>query len=342
MVIAMNRNLEDIAKIAGVSKSTVSRVINNNPHVRHSTRQRVQDTIRASDYRPNKAARALVTQQTGILSIVVPQALSETFTDPYFPALVQNISVTANQYNYAIMLWVGNNAEAADRYCERILNHGFFDGVIVASAVDDDPLLHRLVVSDVPYVLIGPAQQGVCCNVDVDNRAASRDAVKHLLHFGYLRVGTITGPLTTGAARDRLQGYRDAFQEVGTVVNDALIVNGNFDEASGYSCMNTLIKRGIDAVFCASDMMASGALRALLEAQLRVPEDIALIGFDDMPFAATTTPPMTTVHQPIDELGRSATKLLISLIEGTPVQSTHIMLTAHLIIRSTCGAVQIA
>ena len=153
----MNYGLQHIAKIAGVSKSTVSRVINNQPNVSENTRQRVLEAIQASGYRPNEAARALVTHQTRVLSIVIPAALSATFTDPYFPALVQSISLAANEHNYAIMLWVGNSAEEAERYSDRILNNGFFDGVIIASAVDDDPLLKRLVQTGLPHVLIGPA-----------------------------------------------------------------------------------------------------------------------------------------------------------------------------------------
>jgi LacI family transcriptional regulator len=337
----MNYGLEDIAKIAGVSKSTVSRVINNQPNVSVRTRQKVLEVIRASDYHPNTAARALVTRHTGILSIVIPAALSATFSDPYFPALVQSISVAANENNYATMLWVGNNAEEEDRYCDRILSNGLFDGIIVASAVDDDPLLRRLAVGRLPHVLIGPPQQGVQNYVDVDNRAAACEAVTHLVKLGCKRIGTVAGPLHTGAARMRLAGYRDALEQGGLSSDENLIVSGNFEEPSGYNATKLLIERGVDAVFCASDMMALGALRALLDAGLHVPDDVALVGFDDMPFAATTHPPLTTVHQPIADLGRRAVQLLLSLIEGE-AQQRQLVLSAHLIIRNTCGAAKIA
>lgn len=338
----MISSLEHIAKIAGVSKSTVSRVINSHPNVSERTRQRVLDAIRTSGYRPNRAARALVTRQTRVISLVIPIALSATFTDPYFPALIQSITLAANERNYAIMLWVGNSSEEEDRYTERILNNGLFDGIIVASAVDDDPLLKRITPSKFLHVLIGPPQQQVENYVDVDNCSAACAAVTHLIQLGLKRIGTITGPLNTGAARDRLTGYRTALEQGGVAVDEALIVSGNFDEASGYTAMKCLIEYHVDAVFCASDMIASGALRALLDAGLHVPDDVAVVGFDDMPFAATTNPPLTTVHQPIDELGRRAAELLISLIEGEPVPSKHVMLTAHLIVRSSCGAAKIA
>ncbi len=337
----MNYGLEDIAKIAGVSKSTVSRVINNQPNVSARTRQKVLEVIRASDYHPNTAARALVTRHTGILSIVIPAALSATFSDPYFPALVQSISLAANENNYATMLWVGNNAEEEDRYCDRILSNGLFDGIIMASAVDDDPLLRRLVVSNLPHVLIGPAQQGVQTYVDVDNRTAACEAVTHLVKLGCKRIGTVSGPLHMGAARDRLAGYRDALEQGGLPLDENLITSSNFDEVSGFNTTRLLIPHQIDALFCGSDMIALGALRALLDAGLRVPDDVALVGFDDMPFAATTHPPLTTVHQPIAELGRQAVQLLLRLIRGEPEQRA-LVLSAHLIIRNTCGAFKIA
>jgi len=208
--------------------------------------------------------------------------------------------------------------------------------------VDDDPLLRRIVPSKYPHVLVGPPQQGVELSVDVENRSAACEAVTHLVRLGFKRIGIITGPLNTGAARNRLEGYRDALLNDRRPADATLVVSGSFDESSGYTAMNTLIERRVDAVFCSSDMIAAGAMRALLDSGLRVPDDVAVIGFDDMPFAATTNPPLTTVHQPIDQLGRTAAELLISLIEGEPVQTQHVVLQAHLVIRSTCGAAKIA
>ena len=338
----MKLGLEYIGKIAGVSKSTVSRVINNHPNVSRDTRERVLEVIRVSNYRPNKAAQALVTQQTRVLSVFTPQAAASTFTDLYFPALIQSIILAANQHNFAIMLWLGNSVEEEERYCERILNHGLFDGVIVASVVDNDPLVARLLQSVMPYILIGPPLHGAAFFADVDNCSGAKEAVEHLLRFGYKQIGTITGPISMGAARNRLQGYLDALTQAGIPIDERLIAAGNFDKASGYDAMTLLIKRGVDAVFCASDMMALGAMNAAHAVGWRIPEDVALVGFDDMLFAETLRPPLTTVHQHINELGMKATELLIRLIEGEPLQVTQVMLTAHLIVRSSCGAAKIA
>lgn len=137
----MTQNLEDIARLAGVSRSTVSRVINNHPNVSAATREKVLKIINERQFRPNVAARALVTQRTRVLSVVIPQLLAATFTDPYFPTLLQSITLRANQHDYALMLWVGNSTEEEQRFCDRILNNTLFDGIIIASAVDGDPLV---------------------------------------------------------------------------------------------------------------------------------------------------------------------------------------------------------
>lgn len=334
----MKQGLEQIAKMAGVSKSTVSRVVNNQPNVNEKTRQRVMEIIRDANFRPNKAARALVTQHTRVLSIVIPQPLAATFTDPYFPRLLQSISAKANQRDYAIMLWIGDNAEEEGRFSDRILNNSFFDGVLIASAVDDDPLLGRLVGAGFPYIIIGPPQPGVPHYVDVDNVRGARDAVRHLINLRYRRIGTITGVLNMGAARNRLRGYEDALTEAGMPVDPALILPGDYSETKSYEAMRHLIALGVDAVFCASDVMALGAMRAINDAGLQVGGDIGVVGFDDMPFSATLQPGLTTIHQPIDELGDRATDILIRMIEGQSIPSDHVFLPAHLIVRQSCGA----
>ncbi len=332
----MSNSLEDIARIVGVSKSTVSRVVNNHPNVSRHTRERVLAAIREHNFYPNTAARALVTQRTHVLSVIIPQALSSTFTDPYFPALIQSISVTASQHDYAIMLWIGNTEEEEERFLSRIISNRFSDGVLVASAIDGDPLIRTLTATEIPFVLIGPPQSGIKYWVDVDNQTGARAAVEHLIALGYRRIGTITGPLNMGAARHRLQGYRDALQNAQIPIDEQLIAFGNFDEASGYRAMRQLLNCGVDAVFAASDTMALGALRAAAEAELCVPDDIAIVGHDDLPFAATTTPPLTTVHQPVADLGRSAAEMLIRLVEGTLGENHTMVLTAHLVIRGSC------
>src|SRR5258707_9583481 len=150
----MKQNLEDIAALAGVSRSTVSRVINNHPAVSDRTRQKVMRVIQEQNFQPNLAARALVTQQTRVLSIVIPGTVAETFADPYFPTLIQGAAATPNQHDYAVTLWIGDDAEQEERFCQRILNNSLFDGILSASVVDNDPLIGQLAQSRFPLVLI--------------------------------------------------------------------------------------------------------------------------------------------------------------------------------------------
>ncbi len=335
----MGQSLEDIAKLAGVSRSTVSRVINNHPSVSPRTRQKVMRIIRERHYRPNLAARALVTQHTQVISLVIPQDVIGAFTDPYFPTLMQGIMIQANEHDYAVMLWIGSNIEEEERFFQHVLGNSLFDGAILASAVEKDPLIPWLAESGYPFILIGPPQLGDLNFIDIDNVQGAQLAVTHLTRLGRRRIGTITGPMNMGASLDRLKGYRQALEHACIPLDETLVVTGNFNESSGYAAMNTLLQRQVDAVFAASDMMAVGALRAIAEAGLCVPQQISLIGFDDLPMAAVTNPPLTTIHQPIRELGTLAAQALINLLEGKVKQPYQLVLPAELVIRGTCGAI---
>lgn len=334
----MSQNLEDIARLAGVSRSTVSRVINHHPSVSEITRAHVLKVIEAAGFRPNLAARALVTQRVGVISVVIPQSLVATFTDPYFPLLLREITMEASRHDYAVMLWVGDGKEEEERFCERILRKGLFDGVIVTSAVDGDPLAVELQRAGFPSVLIGPPYVDEIPSIDVDNRTAGREATEHLIGLGHQRIGCITGPLTMGAAQNRLQGYKDALAFHDLPIDSSLIFEGQYDEQSGYDGLMALHRQDLTAMFANSDVMAQGVLRAANALGLRVPEDLALVGYDDMPFAATTTPPLTTIHQPIDQLAQIATQKLIALLNETPLEDTVSVLSSHLVVRESCGA----
>jgi len=337
----MSQSLEDIARLAGVSRSTVSRVINNHPNVKERTRRKVMQVIEEQRFRPNLAARALVTQQTRILSLVIPRSIADTFADPYFPTLIQGVIHKANQCDYATMLWMGSSDEEESRFYQRVLGNSLCDGIIVSSAVIDDPLIPRLAESGFPFVVIGPPPLDGLNSIDIDNTRAAQIATAHLIRLGYQRIGTITGPLNTGPGQDRLKGYRQALERAGRSVNNDWIVEGNFLELSGYLGMQALLQQRVDAVFAASDVMATGAMRAIFERGLRVPDDIAIVGFDDTPFAATMTPRLTTINQPIRELGVMAAQVLIDLLSGTLKPPYKLTLPAQLVVRDTCGATRL-
>lgn len=328
----------EIAKQSGVSRSTVSRVINDDPNVNAMTRQRVRSVMQKLNFQPNAAARGLAAGRTRILGLVIPMAVGALFSDPYFPQLIQGIAAASNQYDYSTMLWLAE-PEYERKTIQQIVSASMIDGVIVASALTDDALIEAVRLRHIPFVLIGrhPVHNDITY-VDVDNRNSSRDAVLHLLRLGYKRVATITGPLNMIGGMDRLAGYKDALKARGLASDPQLIVVGDFTEQSGYNAMQELLPQTPDAVFVASDTMALGAIRALREAGKRVPNDVALVGYDDMPFAARAEPPLTTVRQPIHRAGFVAAETLMELIREHDGAPRRVILPTELVIRESCGA----
>src|SRR3972149_5963027 len=211
----MKFNLEDVAKRSGVSRSTVSRVINNEPNVKEATRERVQGIIRLLNYHPNVAARGLAAGRTRILGLVIPMGVSALFTDPYFPLLIQGVSAACNTHDHSVMLWLAD-PEYERRTIRQIMHGGLIDGAIVASMLMDDPVVQALAEGDLPFILIGrhPTNPRVSY-VDADNFDSARKMVAHLLRLGRSRVATITGPQNMIAGADRLAGYSAALHDRG-------------------------------------------------------------------------------------------------------------------------------
>lgn len=326
--------LEEVARHSGVSRSTVSRVINNDPHVSEETRQKVLQAIAELDYHPNAVARSLAAGHTQIIGLVIPTAVAMLFSDPYFPRLIQGVAAACNASDYSVMLWIGE-PEYERRTIHRHLNSGLLDGIIVASAVRDDPVVSALHQSGLPFVMVGRPEDPTISYVDVDNVHGAREAVLHLLRQGYRRIATITGPLNTAAALDRLEGYRMALQSRGIAVDEALIAEGDFTEEGGALAVQQLLPHRPDALFCASDTMAQGAMRTIRAAGLRIPQEMAIVGYDDMPFAPNLEPPLTTVRQPIERMGQEAVALLLDLLAHPDDGPHHLVLPTELIIRAS-------
>ena len=331
--------LEDIAKQAGVSRATVSRVVNNDPRVNEELRQRVMDVVNRTGYHPNLAARALASQHSQMIGLVLSRFSSAHFKDPYHPRLVHGIVQACNQYDYTLSLILISSAKDEEKLIPRITHRGLFDGILLQSDPASESLIERLTNANVPLVVIGrPPRRFNVSYIDIDNVVAGYNATSHLLRLGYRRVGTITGPLSTTMGADRLEGYRKAMIEHGQAIDESLIVEGDFTDMGGYYSMKQMLPARPDAVFAAADIMAIGAIRAIREAGLHIPKDIALVGFDDLPLATIPEPHLTTIRQPIPEVGFSAFEILLDLINNGLTPPRRVILDTELVVRDSCGA----
>jgi len=332
--------LEDVAKQAGVSRSTVSRVVNNLPNVREEVRARVLGVIGKTGYHPNAAARTLASQRSWVIGLVLPHSVSFFFTDPYYPHLTKGIAQACNQYNYTLALFLVGTKEDEEKIFPRVTHRGLLDGVIVqAGHHGDQQIIGHLVDAKMPLVVAGrPFRSDNVSYIDIDNVNASYNAISHLIRLGYRRIGTITGPANSTVGIDRREGYLKALTERGANVDETLMVEGDFTETGGYYAMQKLLPAKPDAIFAASDIMAIGAMRATREAGLKIPDNVAFIGFDDFPIATLSDIQLTTVRQPVIQFGISAVELLIELIENGIQPPRHIIMDTELVIRDSCGA----
>lgn len=333
--------LDEIAKRAGVSRTTASRVINNLPNVRAEVRGRVQRVIAETGYRPHPVARSLASQQSHVIGLVLPRRTEALFNDPYFPQLTQGIAQACNDYDYTLALFLMQTEADEQKFYPRISHKGLLDGIVIQVGQIGDNLIARLLESDVPTVIAGrPLNQPDANYVDVDNVAGAYTAVMHLLQLGHKRIGTIAGELCTTAALDRYTGYCQALQAHDLPVDETLVSEGFFTEIGGYEAMQRLLPHKPDAIFSASDAMSLGALRAIHEAGLTVPHDIALVSFDDLPPATIARPQLTTVHQPVHAFGVKAVEMLLDVIKNGPTPPRQIIMETKLIIRESCGGVR--
>ena len=343
--------LEQVAALAGVSRATVSRVVNGSPKVSPVVRAQVERAVAKLGYVPNRAARSLVTRRADSVALVVSEPHARFFSEPFFAGMVRGVSAALAETGVQLLLLIAQGPPDRGRL-ERYVVGGHVDGVLLASLHGDDPLPGTLERAGVPAVLVGrPAGRGgpgtpggppvnraaPASYVDADNRGGARKAVDHLVSRGRRRIATITGPLDMGVGLDRLDGYRDGLAAAGLAGAGDLVETGDFTDEGGAAAMDRLLGRPgppVDAVFAASDLMAAGALRALRAAGRRVPDDVAVVGFEDSAVARYAQPPLTTVRQPIEEMGRQATRLLLARVAGGP-SGMHLILDVDLVVRAS-------
>ena len=330
--------LEDVARLAGVHRSTVSRVVNDSPNVSPEVRKRVQKIIQSTGYHPNAAARSLASQRSNVIGLVLPRSVSSFFTDPFFPHLTQGIAFGCNNNTLTLSLVLAGSKEDEEEILPRISRRGLLDGILIQSGRPDETMIERLIKSNIPSVIIGrPFASDGISYIDIDNVNAAIKATKHLIDLGYQKIAAITGNLDSTVTEDRIIGYKQALVAANRTIDDKLIAEGDFTEISGYLAMKRLLPGKPDAIFAMSDMMAAGAIRAIQEAGLNVPQDIAIIGFDDVPIARQSKVQLSTIKQPISRFGIKAVELLIDLIENGTKPARRIILDTELVIRESCG-----
>ncbi|HEY8479389.1 MAG TPA: LacI family DNA-binding transcriptional regulator [Spirillospora sp.] len=326
--------LEAVAARAGVGRGTVSRVVNGSPRVSPQAREAVLKAIEELGYVPNRAARTLVTRRTDTVALVIAESDQRVFDEPYFAGIIRGISNGLGDTGLQLLLALARSPAEYGRLAEYLTSQ-HVDGVLLTSLHAEDPLPTKLEESGVPTVLGGrPPGVSPVSYVDVDNRSGAREAVTHLIATGRRRIATIAGPQDMGVGIDRLAGYREALAEAGL---PELVEYGDFGQASGIAAAERLLEAepALDAVFAADDPMALGALRVLRKHGRRVPDDVAVVGFDDSAAAPLADPPLTTVHQSPEEMGREMARLLVARIRGETLDEPVVIMRPHLVLRDS-------
>ncbi|WP_207455154.1 LacI family DNA-binding transcriptional regulator [Herbiconiux sp. SYSU D00978] len=326
--------LEQVAARAGVSRSTVSRVVNESPHVTDEAVAAVREAIEALGYVPNRAARTLASRRTHAIALVVPESTAKVFADPFFASVVQGVALHLADTDYTLTMMIAS--EANSEKTRRYLLGGNVDGALVVSHHSGDHSYARLGRS-LPVVFGGrplSAEESGSYFVDVDNAAGAEAVTRHLIEAGCRRIATICGPQDMPPGVDRLSGWRRAVQSAG--LQDDLVEVGDFSPRSGAEAMTRLLDGGqeFDGVFVANDQMAAGALSVLRARGKRVPADVAVAGFDGDIYGETSEPPLTTVLQPSVALGARMAEVLVDRLEGREVERVT-MMPIDLVVRAS-------
>ncbi|MGC5342311.1 LacI family DNA-binding transcriptional regulator [Streptomyces sp. DT24] len=329
--------LEEVAALAGVGRGTVSRVINGSPNVSPATREAVEAAVAELGYVPNRAARALAGNRTDAIALVVPEPEGRFFAEPYFSGIVRGVGAALADTEMQLLLTLAGSDRERRRLAQYLTAHRV-DGVLMVSVHSDDPLPDLLEQLGMPAVMSGRRSAGeTLAAVDSDNFGGARCAVDHLISRGRRTIATITGRLDVYGAQRRLDGYRAAVAAAGLAPDERLIAPADFTEEGGARAMRELLARcpGLDAVFAGSDVMAAGARHVLRETGHRIPQDVALVGFDDSAVARHMEPALTSVRQPIEEMGRTMARVLLQEIAGESTGRPQIVLPTELVVRDS-------
>ena len=331
---------QDVANLAGVSRTTVSLVLNDveGINIPIETRQKVHDAAETLMYVPNATAQALATQRSKAIGLVMTRSPHHIASDTFLPQILGGLLDVVRKQNFRLLI-ESVEEERQDRVYLELARAKHIDGMILLTPRIDDKGLKKLEEVDVPTVLMGTLTGSKLYSVDVDNRLAAKKATQYLVDLGHTRIACIApASLSYSAAPDRVLGYKDALLAASITPNNNLIRYADFDPQSGFDCMQSLLTSGeeFSAVFVASDNVAMGAKSALREANLHIPGDISMIGFDDIPWSQYSDPPLTTIRLPAQKLASKACLLLLDLLKGIEPLERNMTLDTKLIIRQSC------
>jgi len=327
--------IADIAARAGVSKTTVSRVLNDKPDVDKETRKLIMDIIQETGFVPQMSAINLARGKTSLIGLVVP-----SLTNPYSLTVIQGVAEGIADTDYELVLYTTGLMEKNQNQFIQRLTRSITDGLVVLLPRNFEEYAEKLLKLHFPTVLVD--HRGVASafpSITAANRPGAYEATKYLLSLGHRRIGFIAGSMDFGCSRDRREGYREALREAAIEPSEDLIVHGDFSRQSGRTCCAKLLNGAAlpSAIFCSNDEMAFGAMAVAEGLGIKVPRDLSIIGFDDVPNAAFSSPALTTVRQPLHEMGRAAASLLLRQIGGEAAAHEEIVLETSLVLRDTCS-----
>ncbi|HNB40756.1 MAG TPA: LacI family DNA-binding transcriptional regulator [Anaerolineales bacterium] len=323
--------IRDVARQAGVSHQTVSRVINGSEDVLPETRAIVEAAIEELGYRPSAIARSMARGLTHTLAIISPN-----LTDYTFASVIEGAEVEARQHNYFVLSSSASDPQAFRGLVDELVGHRRVDGLIVINPYADER--YQLMPKDFPVVFVGARSHDEnVCSISLDDDKVAYEATQHLISLGHKRIALVTGPMEEDCSQDRLAGFQRALNEAGIPFEQSLMFEGDWSATSGSEALADFVKKGNlpTAVFAQNDRMAMGVMRAARDANLKVPDQLSVIGVDDMPLSSYFDPPLTTMRQDMPLIGQEAIRKLIDIIQNKTVEQTVLKLPAQLVVRQS-------
>ena len=329
----MKVNIKDVANKANVSIATVSRVLNNKPDVKDETKQKVLHIVKELGYQPNNNARGLVLNKTFTLGLIIPD-----IQNPFFPEIARGVEDCARRQGYSIIMCNTDNDKLEEKKAIQLMLSKQVDGLIVLLSMENRNILQELISKKIPVVQIDRIiDTDEAVSITVDNIQSAYQATSYLIGLGHQKICHITGSLNTKNAMDRIEGYRIALKQHGLIVSNELILEGDYEKVIDYQKLNGILrsKDRPTAIFAANDLMAIKLYKIIKETELMIPDDISIIGHDNINISSLVSPGLTTMNQPKYKMGKLASEFLIKEIENKPYRKKHILLNTNLIIRSS-------